>query len=274
MGLKPTYGRVSRRGVIPLSWSLDHVGPLARTVEDAALMLNAIAGFDPEDTGSADEPIADAAALLGRGDLRGVRVGIVDDPFWRRMDDDVREACERTLDALRSRGAAIVDVDMPLLARVRRRKGGRFYLLEAESAAAHAEWYERFADRYTPAVRAGIEAGHLLPATAYVNDLRLRGRVIAEARDVMATVDVVAAPTIERTAPTLEEGDPRGRLVRLTAPFNLNGLPSITVPCGLDRRGLPIGFMVSGRHFDEAMTCAVAQAVEQDSGWDGRLPRV
>ena len=272
VGLMATYGRVSRRGVIPLSWSLDHVGPLARTVEDAALVLNAIAGHDPTDPGSANEPAPDATAELGH-DLKGLVVGQPRNPLWLDVEEPVRDACESAVEKLRMLGAEVREVEMPLLAEMRRMERGRFHrALLAEAGAYHARWLREHPERYGEDVRATLEIVSLVPATTYINAQRMRRLAIEESRALLTKVDVLVSPTTEHTAPTIAEGDPRARLVRLTAPYDVTGIPAISVPCGFDAGGLPIGLMIGARHFDEVTLCRVAHAYEQATEWHRRRP--
>ena len=274
VGLMPTYGRVSRRGVLPLSWSLDHVGPLARSVEDAALVLNATAGYDPGDPGSARRPPGDATADLGRG-VGGLVVGLPRDPLWMEVEEPVRAACEEAVERLRSLGAEVREVEMPLLAEMRRMERGRFHrALLAEAGAYHARWLRERPEDYGADVRASLEAVTRVSATTYINAQRMRRLLIEETRDVLSEVDALVSPTTECTAPTIAEGDLRARLARLTAPYDVTGIPAISVPCGVDPGGLPIGLMIGARHFDEATLCRVAHAYEQATPWHRRRPEL
>ncbi|MYH40780.1 MAG: amidase [Chloroflexi bacterium] len=274
VGLMPTYGRVSRRGVLPLSWSLDHVGPLARSVEDAALVLNAIAGHDPRDPGSAARPAPDAAAELGRG-LEGLVVGLPRDPLWMEVEEPVRAACEEAVEALRALGAAVREVELPLLAEMRRMERGRFHrALLAEAGAYHARRLRLNPEGYGDDVRLSLESVSRVPATTYINAQRMQRLLVQETRSVLSSVDVLVSPTTECTAPTIAEGDLRARLARLTAPYDVTGIPAISVPCGVDPLGLPIGLMIGARHFDEVTLCRVAHAYEQATPWHRRRPEL
>ncbi len=263
VGLMPTYGRVSRAGVLPLSWTLDHVGPLSRTVEDAALVLNAIAGFDPDDPGCADVGVDDYTSQLGQ-DLRGMRVGVPREPMWVDLQPDVEAACEAALEVLRELGATVQDVEMPLL-----RDAGRSSILTAEAASYHADWISAHPEKYGDDVRAAIGLGRGVPATQYINDQRERRRLIDETREVLRSVDVLVSASTPITSPRIDAGDPGYQLARLTSPYDITGIPAISVPCGLDGNGLPIGLMIGGRHFDEVTVCRVAHAYEQAFGFDG-----
>ena len=269
VGLMATYGRVSRSGVLPLSWSLDHVGPLAKTVEDAALILNAIAGPDPADPSSADEPVDDYTSALGR-DLRGLRIGLLRDPLWHDCDDEVVTACETAVDVLREQGAIVSEVELPLLARVRSAR--TLDILTAEAAAYHAEWLRAQPQQYSEEVRRKLGLGAPVLATDYINQQRFRRQLIDETRQALRRVDALVSPTTATTAPTIEDGDPHAELARLTAPYDFTGIPAISVPCGIDANGLPIGLMIGARHFDEVTLCRIAHAYEQATPWHTKRP--
>ena len=266
VGLMGTYGRVSRTGVLPLSWTLDHVGPLAKTVEDAALVLNAIAGHDPADPGSAERPVDDATAKLGE-EIAGLRIGLPREMLWDGLDDEVAEACTAAIDVLRGLGAVVEEVDLPL-----QTGRGRGLTIIAEAAAYHEKWLRERRDEYGD-ILPRIEAGLTVSAVDYINDQRLRRKFIEETRAVLERVDVLVSPTCSRTAPLIEDGDPTAELARLTAPYDVTGIPAISVPCGFDGKGLPIGLMIGGRHWDEATVCQVAGAYEGAVGW-GRVPAI
>ena len=266
-GLMGTYGRVSRRGVLPLSWTLDHVGPLAKTVEDAGLVLNAIGGHDPEDPGSADVPVGDCLETLTEG-VDGLRIGLPRQMLWQGCEEDVIEHCEIAVDHLRSMGAIIEEVELPL--QTNRPRG---LTIIAEAAAYHAKWLAERRDEYGDILER-VEAGLAVSAVDYINDQRLRRRFIDETVEVLQQVDVLVSPTCSRTAPLIEDGDPEAELARLTAPYDVTGIPAISIPCGYDRHGLPIGLMIGGRHFDEATVCRVAHAYEQSTDWILQRPEL
>lgn len=265
-GLKPTRGLVSRSGVFPLAWSFDHAGPLAKTVEDAALILNAIVGHDPADLQSADRPPPDCAAELGR-DLAGLRVGVPRAPLWEGCDDAVAEACEAALGELRALGAELVEAALPRL-----KAAGRPPLLQTEAAALHARWLRERPEGYGAELRAKLEPLLERRAVDHIRDMETRREVELEAIAVLGTVDLLVSPTTPRTAPPIAEGDPESRLSLYTRAYNYSGLPAISVPCGFDAEGLPIGLMIAGRHFAEATVCRAAHAYEQAAGWRARRP--
>ena len=266
-GLMGTYGRVSRSGVLPLSWTLDHVGPLTKTVEDAGLLLNAISGYDPNDPGSADVPVGDCTATLVEG-VDGVRIGLPRQMLWQGCEEDVIEHCEIAVDHLRSMGAIVTEVEMPL--QTDRPRG---LTIIAEAAAYHAKWLRERRDEYGDILER-LEPGLSVTAVEYINDQRLRRKFIDETVGVLQDVDVLVSPTCSRTAPLIADGDPTAELARLTAPYDVTGIPAISIPCGYDRTGMPIGLMIGGRHFDEAMVCRVAHAYEQSTDWILQRPEL
>jgi aspartyl-tRNA(Asn)/glutamyl-tRNA(Gln) amidotransferase subunit A len=276
VGLKPTYGRVSRHGVVPLAWSLDHVGPLTRTVRDAALMLAAIAGHDPHDPSSRRQPVPDYAAAL-TGDLRGLRVGVLREFFFEGLEADVQRAVEGAIQHLRGLGAEIAEVSWPAV----RRAPALYAISLAEGAAAHEAWLRARPQDYGADVRERMRLGMLVPAAAYLKAQRQRAALRRELAQAFQDVEVLLTPTVAIAAPKLEAGSGdigapmgamRGALRRLTQPFNLTGHPALTVPCGFSHDGLPIGLQLIGRPFDEPRLLNLAYAYEQSTAWKERHP--
>ena len=265
-GLKPTRGLVSRGGVVPLSHTLDHAGPLTKSVEDSALILNAIAGHDPADPQSVERPPEDFTSELGR-DLAGLRLGVPRNPLWADCDDEVAEACEAALEALRALGAEAVEVELPLLAET-----GRLLISQVEGAAFHEQWLREHPERYSDEIRGKVEPGLTRPAIEYLRDLEQRRAIEHEVLAVLEGVDLLVSPTIPLKVPTVAVGDPGSRLASYTRAYNISGLPAISVPCGLDGNGLPVGLMIAGRPFAEATVCRAAHACEQATGWPRRPP--
>ncbi|GAB4328271.1 MAG: amidase [Dehalococcoidia bacterium] len=266
VGLMPTYGLVSRAGVVPLSWSLDHVGPLARTVRDAALFLNQVQGHDPADPGSARHAPIDAAAELGQ-DVRDLRIGVVRSQF-RYLEADVAAAVEAALETLRSLGAVLEDVTIPMLD-----QGLNLSILGAEAAAYHAQWLRERPGDYSDEVRALLLRGLAVPAHAYLNDLRVRREFTAQVRDVMRRYDAFVMPTCPAIAnPIAETADGAYRYAALTGPWDHTGQPVISVPCGFGEGGMPVGISFAGRPFEEARICRIAHAYEQATGWHTKEP--
>ena len=267
-GFKPSTGRVSRSGVFPLSPTLDHAGPLAKTVEDCALVMNAIAGHDPADHMSLDGPVPDYTADFGRG-IRGLRIGVPRAALWDGAQPEVAAACEAALDVLRGLGASVADVELPLLA-----KGTRLCISQAEGATFHRAWLERHPERYGDDTRRRFLEGLALPATAYIHDLERRRALTEEMKALLERVDVLVSPTTPMTAPTIEEGDPDRALSVLTRGYNYTGVPVLSVPCGFDSRGLPVGLQIAGRHFEDATVLRAGHAYEQATDWHVRRPAI
>jgi aspartyl-tRNA(Asn)/glutamyl-tRNA(Gln) amidotransferase subunit A len=276
VGLKPTYGLVSRAGVIPLAWSLDHVGPLARTVRDCALLLEALAGHDPADPTSARRPVPRYAAQLDALPT-ALTVGVV----APAADDGVTPAVRRhtavAAAALRARGCTLRPVALP-------HPVPAVLALEAiayaEASAYHLPWLRARPGDYGPTTRERLELGALLPASVYLRALRVRRVVSTAYRDLLARVDLLLLPVAPFAAYRLDEplpalvaagGGPAGPLTRFTGPFGLTGFPAIAVPCGLTERGLPVGVQLAARPFAEALLLQAAQAVEHDLA--NQLPR-
>lgn len=271
-GLKPTYGRVSRAGVLPLSWSLDHVGPMTRTVEDTALVLQVIAGHDPADPASADMPVPDYRAALAGG-VRGLRLGLPRRYFFEGADDEVLTAVEQVAGVLRAEGASVRDVDIPDL-----EWAGQVLapVIAAEAAAYHHRWLVERPQDYGDDVRQRLMQGLLYPAVQYVNAQRLRRRVANGLLAALSEVDVLLTPAMPAGAPPIDStvvATPNP-LTRFTHPVNVASLPALVVPCGFDARGLPLGAQFIGRPFDEATLLRVGHAYQQVTDWHTRRPPV
>ncbi len=266
--MKPTYGRDCRRGVMPLSWTHDHVGPLARTVEDAAIVLNAIAGHDVADPGSADVPVEDFTRRIGQ-DIKGVHIAIPRNPFWINLNPEIARMCEVALDVFRDLGAIVDEVDLPIL-KANPRLG---VIANAEAAAYHMNQLRDHRDDYGQVVRARLETGMRIPATTYINAQRVRRQLIEEACEIFNRFDAIVSPTCPITAPGLDVADnAQDELIRLTAPYDITGIPAVSVPCGFDANGLPIGLMLGAAHFDEVNLLCIAHAFEQAVGLHARRP--
>jgi aspartyl-tRNA(Asn)/glutamyl-tRNA(Gln) amidotransferase subunit A len=272
VGLKPTLGRVSRRGVFPLAWSLDHVGPLARTVEDAALMLGAIAGHDPEDPWSASRPAEDFTRDLERG-VAGIRMGVPAE-WLAGVDAAVGAAVEEAIARLEKLGARRVTLAVPPLEGV---YTAFHAIIASEASAAHERWMRERPGDYQELTHRALAVGYTLPAVDYVNARREQARIRSWLASGFETCDVVVGPTLPRTALAIGEAVSREPLEawnRFTVPFNLTGSPAISLPCGFDADGLPIGLQIAGRAFDDATVVRVARAYERDTEWRRRPPGV
>jgi len=276
VGLKPTYGRVSKAGVLPLSYAFDHAGPLTRTVEDAALMLNAIAGYDPADPHSARVPIADATAGLGAG-VRGLRIGVPRGAFFGRLEDEVGPALERALAELGRLGAEVREVEVPGVAEA---VGGLFGFVLAEAQEIHAASLRSRPQDIGDDVRAILQTP-APDAAALMAGLRARDALTVAMRRTLETFDVLVTPTTPITAARIGQDTVRTggadeptlvAMIRCTAPFNATHLPALSLPCGFTRAGLPIGLQIAGRPFDEATVLRVGHAYEQATDWHTRTP--
>jgi aspartyl-tRNA(Asn)/glutamyl-tRNA(Gln) amidotransferase subunit A len=272
-GLKPTFGRVSRRGVIPLSWSLDHVGPMARSAEDCALVLQALAGEDPLDASSAGQPVPDYRAALDGG-IKGLRIGVPQEFFFDNVDPDVEEAVRAAIEVLRGLGAEIRDVSLP---HVSEAPSALTAVMLPEALAYHQHRLAERPDDYGEDIRYRLELGATFTALHYVQGQRFREMIVAAWRDeVFDRVDLLAMPTTLGTAVEIETGDLSAtfKLIRNTNPLNLLGVPAISVPCGFTEGGLPIGMQLVGRWWDDGTVLRAAHAYQQATDWHTRLPPV
>jgi len=280
-GLKPTQTRVSRYGVMPLSFSADNVGPLARSARDCARILSVIAGADPKDPTSANEPVPDYETAL-TGDLRGVRIGVPTNAFTNIAEPPVIAALEAALKVLEGRGAAIVRLELPLMKAI---AAYGAVISRAEGAAIHAQWMRERAADYAVHISARTYGAYAIPAAYYVEALSCRGPVLKTfAAEVFGKVDLLATPTIPTCLPTLAETDidhgPPGTEQRFmavsvnTRPFNYLGLPAASASCGFDPNGLPIGLQIAGRPFAEARVLKAVDAYQRDTDWHRRRPPV
>ncbi len=276
VGLKPTYGRVSKAGVIPLSYLFDHAGPITRTVEDAAIVLNIVAGYDPSDPTTVRTRVPDYTAELG-ADLRGLRVGVPRAFFFDRLDDDVRASVEDAIGELRRLGAEVRDVT---IAGVEAGVGATFGLVLAEAQEIHAESLRTRRSDFGADVLQILENPTPDSATLMLA-LRARDALAVAMRRVLETVDVLVTPStaipaarIGQDTVRLADGEDSILLamIRCTAPFNATGLPALSLPCGFTREGLPIGLQIAGRPFDEPTVLRVGHAYEQATEWHRRVP--
>jgi len=281
VGMKATYGRVSRAGAVARSWSLDHVGPLTRTVRDNARMLGILAGHDPEDSTTSEKPVPDYEALL-EGDVKGLRVGLAlpnDGPAL--LDSQVGGAVQAAADALGKLGAKVTAAKLPDFTALYR---AAEVMVKCEAAAMHRPWMEKTPELYANQVRTRMEAGFFIPATHYIDALRLRSHFVREFLDTaMDGVDAVLLPAIPFPIPTIEETDTETKggpavlqmvagFTGLTRPFNTLGLPALSVPCGFDTNGAPIGLQLIGRPFDEAMLYRIGHAYQGVTDHHRKVP--
>ena len=278
VGLKATFGRVSRDGIVPHSWSLDHAGPLTRSVADTAILMNVLAGYDSADPACRDEPVPDYRAALEQP-IDGLRLGVCRNHFFEDNQEDVLRAVETAIHDLARQGATVVDFTIPNLAYG---LAAIFAIELASSTAYHdVSLREGRVQHYTPDVRQLVEIGRFVTGPDYLKAEQVRAVLMEDFRRALDRVDVILGPTTPITAWKIGEwtariGDRDESVLaaswRFTFPYNLTGLPAISVPCGFDRHGLPIGLQIAGRPFDEATVLRVAHAYERTHEWKERAP--
>jgi len=268
VGLKPTYGRVSGYGVMKLSWSVDHVGPMTRTVEDNALMLNVLAGHDSEDWATADVPVPDYARAIGRS-IRGIRIGIPSLTLIDGFHADELHAYDEALKTLQKLGARVVEVDLPPTLRV---MGDAHNIIRiCEAASYHEPFLATRADQYGPSmVRRDVEAGALLTAGQYLRAQKMRKIFVRQMLSLFEGFDVLITPE------TVPAGEPSRARLNPHPPFNDTGFPGLAVPAGFsaDPPGLPLSIQIVGKPFDEETVYAVGYAYESATEWHERHPQL
>jgi amidase len=274
VGIKPTYGRVSRHNAFPLSESLDHIGPLASSVEDAALVLNAIAGYDIEDPTSLDIPVPDFTAGIGK-EIRGLRIG-VDATYNAQVDPEVGNALQAAAELLAALGAEIIDVDVTGI-----EEGANYWftLTGVEALLHHAAFYPQRANEYGPVFRSLLEHGAACSGAEVSRAYTARRRVRQIMNRTFQGVDMLLCPSLAGPAPALEDFPPQlvmpaeaiGPVVLYQAPFNFSGSPTISVPMGFSKSGLPLSLQLVGRHCEEALLVQVAAAYEQATQWHQQI---
>jgi aspartyl-tRNA(Asn)/glutamyl-tRNA(Gln) amidotransferase subunit A len=279
VGLRPTYGLVSRTGVIPVSYDLDTIGPMTRTVRDAALLLQGMAGHDPADPASSPVSPADYAGGLEDG-VKGLRVGVVSLDHAGNVHPDVLRAVAAAYDTLKEEGAELREVELP---DPKVATAVLWVIMAAEASDYHRTFLRTRAAEYHPVVRTWLERGEFIPATEYVHAQRVRQRLLRDLRRIFQDVDALALPgfpapayPIGATSVTIGErevplGDLGGHGTHGTL-FSLTGRPAMIVPCGFSEDGLPLGLQLVGRTFDEATLFRLGRAYERASGWSQRQP--
>ncbi len=281
VGLRPTYGRVTRQGVVPMCWSMDTVGPMTRSVADCALMLQAIAGGDPQDPTSSDAPVPDYTAALEDG-VSGVRIGLPAEMFgFDGLDDAVRQAVLRAVSVLGEHGASADEISLPTSAH-----SGAVFIATADvdAAAFHHDWLRTRPEDYDWSTRARLESAALTPAWAYLRAQRARAQISSELQAAFDEYDAIILPSGPVAAPTIaaSTGEPGGYYQgeldlarrRYTSPAALAGLPALSVPCGFTPDGLPIGMQIIGRRFAESSLFRIARAYERATDWHERHPEM
>jgi aspartyl-tRNA(Asn)/glutamyl-tRNA(Gln) amidotransferase subunit A len=272
VGFKPTYGRVSNRGVIPLSWTLDHVGPLCRTVEDAALMLRVIAGYDELDPTTEDAPVPDYSRAC-KTQASKLRLGIPRTPFFDSLDPEVAKAVDTAIEVLRKRTATVGEITLPsaslpvdeIYASVR----------GVEAYTYHSHWIAECPEKYQATTRQRIQNSADVKSEAYVQARRQLDLLRREIKKVFAKVDLLITPTLPSPPAMIAQGsDSTAVSIRNTMPFDVFGLPTVSVPCGFTSSGLPIGLQISGAPFAESTVLMLAHAYEQATEWHNRHPKL
>jgi aspartyl-tRNA(Asn)/glutamyl-tRNA(Gln) amidotransferase subunit A len=276
-GLKTTVGRISRAGAMPLSQSLDTVGPLARSAEDCALLTGLMAGADPEDPTAASLPVPDYMAAT-KGSLKGLRIGVPTAFYVDDLDSEVARVLDETVATLKREGAEIVKVELP---DQRQLSSASQLVLAVEAAAFHKRWMIERLEDYGAQVRMRLENGLAVPAITYLEAMRWRGPALSAHNAAVAGVDAVIAPVSPIPAPTIAESDVGGgpgaeaviqRLTRFTRPVNYLGLPSLAIPSGFTKSGLPVGMQLIGRSFDEATLLRIGAAFQRATDFHDRVP--
>lgn len=269
VGIKPTYGRASSRGVIPLSASLDHVGPLTATVADAAIVLQAIAGYDPADLATANVPVSDYVSAM-KEEVKSLRVGVPRAYFFDELDPELASAIDHALRGIATMVAGVREVRLEIAT--------ERSLQAAESYAVHAENIAKHSDLYQPETLRRLRTGENVPAAEYIQRRRELEQARRNIHAVFAEVDLLVTPTTPMAAPAIADlrANPEAlrpaelKLLRNTRPFNVWGLPAISVPCGFTQSGLPIGLQIAGPHWREDLVLRLAHAYEQATAWHKR----
>ena len=279
VGIKPTYGRVSRYGAMPLAFSLDHPGVVTRTVVDCARLLRIIAGHDPNDPWSSTRSVPDYSAAL-EGGVSGLRIGIPSSYFYDYVDEAIGELLETSIAVFRNAGADIVRVEIP--PSFANASSLNSLVFHAEAGRLHSRWLRCRASDYGPRTGDRFVAGLHLPATRYIEALNLRAALLADfVGAVFGKVDVLHAPVVPIPLPTIAASDPANlpdyadysaQMSHCTRPLNFLGLPALSMPAGFDANGLPAGFQLIGRPFDEALLFRVGQVYERETGWTRETP--
>lgn len=277
VGLKPTFGRVSRYGVTPLSWTLDHVGPLTRTVSDCALLLYVLAGHDPRDPYSASVPTPNYPDSIVAS-TKGLRVGVPRPFFFENVTTEVKDSVEHVIEIFEGLGAEVRDIPV---AEVEHASNVYLAICYPEAASYHQQWFPQHLADYGSNTRERLEIGSVVPGSAYIEALKLQRALVHAFQTAFAEVDVLVAPVSPVVAHHLGESEIKmdesewsffTHRARLTQPANVAGLPSLAIPCGFSREGLPLGFQLIGRAFDESTLLRLGHTYQQATDWHTRHP--
>lgn len=280
VGIRPTIGRVSNHGVIPLAWSMDTVGPMTRTVEDCAIMFNVVAGHDPRDPGSALMPTSDYTADLGLG-VSNLRVGVISDYFFTHLQPAVHDGVKKGIAVLEGLGARTVEVN---IRNIHGNISAQLTVESCEPSTYHQRWLREQPQNYGEDVRTLLEVGEVIPATHYLQAQRYRQLLRGEFLEAFKSVDVFVCPTLPFTATpvgattvVIENGveeDMLSAIMQYTGVPSLTGLPALIVPCGFDADGLPVGMQIIGKPFDEATLFRVGAAFQSETEFHNRAPAI
>ncbi|QDY82685.1 amidase [Paenibacillus polymyxa] len=269
VGMKPTYGRISRYGIMPMAWSLDHPGPLARSVLDASLCLDVMSGFDAKDVSTVDLP-PPGIKLYPEG-LKGVRIGLPTNYYYDGLEPQVEAALQSAIHTFRELGAELIEVEFPLIKHV---PEATMAIMMAEMYSIHEKWMEKKSDDYGQDVRMFLESSKDIPASIYLQSQRARQLVTDDFLNAMSGIDVLLTPATPNTAPYPDDQAGALRLTTFTLPTNLTGMPSLSMPCGFSPSGLPVNMQLIGRHFEEAEVLGIGYAYELATDWHKRHPQL
>jgi aspartyl-tRNA(Asn)/glutamyl-tRNA(Gln) amidotransferase subunit A len=278
-GIKPTYGRGSRAGILPLCWTMDHPGPMVRTVRDAALLLQPIAAKDSRDRATADRPTPDYVAGLEAG-VKGLKIGVPNRYFYTDASDEVEQAVRAALKVFEGLGAKLVEIE---LADIEQAATAALLIYLAEATAYHDDWLNEKSSLFTDQVRTFLELGNFVLAKDYLRAQRYRTHLGRQMMKAFGKVDVLMTPTLPITALPIgqettvikgKEVGVFGALIHNTEPFNLTGLPTLALPCGFSLKNMPISLQVTGRPFDEARVLATGYAYQEATDWHKRRPKL
>ena len=278
-GIKPTFGLISRFGVTPLSWSMDHVGVLARTVHDGALALNVLAGYDERDPGSAKTKGQDYTRDLDIPPKK-LRIGVPKDFIWEVIDPDVKRTFWNSMAHMESIGAEVIEISIPFLELC---NAAGSIVQTSEAAAYHRNKVIPQGDKYDPTIRRRIEVGLFISAESYLQAQRVRDKCIKDMVSLLDAVDVIATPTVSIGAPNLTDAwvqindkwvTTREALLRITRIFSTVGFPAISLPCGFTDEGMPVGLQLAAKPFSDAMLAKVANYYQQTTSWHTQLPQL
>lgn len=276
VGLKQTYGRVSNFGSFPLAWTLDHIGPMTKTVKDAAALLEVIAGYDPKDITTVNVPVDDYLSGM-TGDVKDLVIGINEAYFFDRVDSDIEQAVRDTIKKLEAQGAKVKEVDIPSL---KHSEWAVMTTIISEPAAIHQQDHLNRPEDYGADLQFLFDLGELPSAVDYVQAQQIRRHLKQDFQNIFDEVDVLISPTLPIQTPKIgsdtvelngEEVGVLDHIIRFTGPFNITGLPALSVPCGF-KGNLPIGLQIAGKAFDEKTVLNVGYAIEQMNPLQGKIP--